>query len=58
MEWRDLDLDLDETVCAWCGEIEPCSCDTGHSCERSGCECGDDCECCVFGDCDCESAEP
>jgi hypothetical protein len=51
MEWKD--IDLDETVCAWCGEVEPCSCDVAHSCESDECECGDDCECCLFGECDC-----
>jgi hypothetical protein len=53
MEWKDIDIDLDETVCAWCGEVEPCSCDVAHSCESDECECGDDCECCLFGECDC-----
>ena len=54
---REHDLDLDETICFWCGMTEPCDCDVAHSCERAQCECGADCECCVFGECDCDCEE-
>ena len=48
--------ELEPTVCALCGERDPCDCyiHPPHNCRRAECECGDGCVCCEVDLCDCE----